>query len=140
MRKRTATVLMVTLLVAMGFLTMAMGQRPFGPGQAPEGNFEDQLSELRERLALTDEQAEQVRPILEESREKMLALRDKFQGQGRSRSNMQSFRAEIEKLTKETEGKLEMVLTDEQMKEYKEIQEARRDARRGRRGQRPGRR
>ena len=70
----------------------------------------------------------------------MLALGGKYQSQQRSRSTMQSIRADMQALQKQTEEKLADVLTEEQMKIYKKVQEERMEARRGGRGRGQGRR
>jgi len=93
--------------------------------QRPVGSLEDgseYFDQFTERLALSQQQAEQIRPILQHSREKQRLLRDKYQEDSRSPSTLQSFRKEREELRQEIEKRLAAVLSQEQMREYRKMQ------------------
>ncbi|MEM6647939.1 MAG: hypothetical protein AAF730_16980 [Bacteroidota bacterium] len=105
----------------------------------------ENFQEIRARLALTDAQTEQLRPILAEQAEQMEAIREKYgftgqrgQGGGRGqrpdRSQMQAMRADLETLRTQTDAKLATVLSEEQMAEWKTMQAERQERRGGRRG------
>ncbi|GAB5521294.1 MAG: hypothetical protein RhofKO_35450 [Rhodothermales bacterium] len=122
--------------------TAANGQQPDRRQQAVE-NFQA----ISQRLALTDDQTEKIRPILAEQAEQTQAIREKYgltgRGQGGGggqrpdRSQMQAMRADLETVREQTEAKLSTVLSDTQMEEWKAMQ-AERQERRGQRGGRRG--
>ena len=131
--------MMISITFALLMAWSAFAQRPMGSPQDGR-NLEEQFDQIHERLALSDQQAEEIRPILEESRDKMRELREKYRDQARSRSTMESFRAEMEELRTETDERLTTVLTDAQIEEYREMERERRETLRQNRGQgeRPG--
>jgi len=96
----------------------AYAQRPVGSLE----NGSEYFDQFTERLALSQQQAEQIRPILQHSREKQRLLRDKYQEDSRSPSTLQSFRKEREELRQEIEKRLAAVLSQEQMREYRKMQ------------------
>lgn len=143
-RERQIVKILMMISIAFGlFMTWsAYAQRPMGTREGAQ-NLEEQFDRIKERLALSEQQAEEIRPILEESRDKIQALREKYQEQSRSRSSMEAFRAEMEDLRTETDESLASVLTDAQLEEYRNMQGERREKLRQNRGQdrgqRPGR-
>jgi Spy/CpxP family protein refolding chaperone len=103
---------------------------------SPEQMVEEHLTRMTEDLGLTDEQVMRVRPIIEEHVAKMRTLMDKRRQQGRDPGG--SGREQTEGLRKQLEERLETVLTQEQMKTYREKQQERRERRRGRAERRGG--
>ncbi len=97
------------------------------------------MQEMRERLQLTDEQEEQVQPILAESAKRTREMLERYMSQGRSPSTMSQMREEMQKLQKENRAKLEEILSAEQLLEYDTIQQEWREERRRRMGGRGGR-
>ena len=98
--------------------------------QRPVGSLEDgseYFDQFTERLALSQQQEEQIRPILQHSREKQRLLRDKYQEDSRSPSTLQSFRKEREQLRQQTEERLATLLSDKQMTEYRKIENEERE-------------
>ena len=90
----------------------------------------EQAAQLKERLDLTDEQTKQVEQIYQESMEKMSEIRDQSDGdRGQMREKMMVYR-------EETNKKIEDVLHEDQIEDYREYQEERRQFRRERQGQR----
>ncbi len=79
------------------------------------------------RLALSEQQAEQIRPILQENREKIGLLRDQFLNGSPSPSTMHSFSKEREALRQETEKRLANLLSDRQMTEYGKMENEERE-------------
>jgi hypothetical protein len=78
-------------------------------------------------LALSEQQAEQIRPILQESREKIGLLRDQYQRESPAPSTLRSFSKEREELRQKTEKRLATLLTDKQLTEYGKIEKEERE-------------
>ena len=95
-----------------------------------------QLEQAKDRLNLTDEQVEQVKPILKESIEASKQVLDKHgidlsvPKEQRTRPSFREMRAikkDMKAVRTATTEKLAVVLSDEQLDAYKEIQEERRE-------------
>jgi Spy/CpxP family protein refolding chaperone len=94
-------------------------------GHTPAGKAPDQIiSEMKERLNLTEEQAVQFHPIMEEYIEKRLALVQKCGG--KDLGGMRSLRNEMQELREKTEKQLETILTETQMEEFRKMQDEQR--------------
>ena len=105
--------------------------------------FQQRLEETRSRLNLTDEQVEQVRPILRAGFEALLEvleehgidLQDRSGAAGRLRfRQLRRLQRDLNAVREQTIEDLDDVLTDEQLETYKEIQEENRQAIRKRLG------
>ena len=83
----------------------------------------EQIEELRERLDLTEEQEEQIRPILADAGKQIRKLHSSARDQERSRENMMAMREQAKRIHQETRAKLEPILSSEQLAEYDAIQE-----------------
>jgi cyanate lyase len=79
------------------------------------------ISGLTTRVNMTAEQAQQVLPILKDHFANQRALVEKYQEQGRKA--FRDFRNEHQQLQKETEERLQEILTAEQLQEFKAFQE-----------------
>ena len=125
------------VLLATGSPAGAAQQRG-GEGLA---QLQERLEEARARLKLTEEQTEQVRPILRAGMEKQMAVLEKHgidlggEGAARrgrpSRQRLRELRAlggDLEAVRKETRRELKDVLSKEQFKEFRKIQEEGREA------------
>ena len=95
-----------------------------------------QLEQAKDRLNLTDEQVEQVKPILRESIEASKQVLDKHgidlsvPKEQRTRPSFREMRAikkDMKAVRTATTEKLAVVLSDDQLDAYKEIQEERRE-------------
>ena len=142
-RRIVKTLMMISIAFALIMGWSAYAQRPMGSPQG-DRNPEEQIERLKERLDLSDQQAEELQPIFEESREKLEALREQYQDQERSQETMEALRNERAELQEETNQKLATILSDEQMTQYRDLQGERPNMRQGQRqgdgqGQRPGR-
>lgn len=86
------------------------------PGQGRGGDR--MIQQLRERLKLTDEQFEKLKPILQAQAEEMRALRQEAQGGDRSglREKAQAIRAKYK-------GQIEAILTEEQKELFAQMQQ-----------------
>ncbi|MBK5096831.1 MAG: Spy/CpxP family protein refolding chaperone [Gemmatimonadetes bacterium] len=90
-----------------------------GPGGRRMLSPDERLAQLTEQLDLTDEQATQMKPIIEEQSKKQQEL---FQNAGGDRATM---RAEMTKLMEDTDKQYAEVLTEEQMNKYREMRQER---------------
>lgn len=120
---------------AAGRVSTALGQEEARTEQPEE--FRQRLEEARTRLDLTDEQAEQVGPILREgheARQEVLREYGIHTGGRSGGANRLGFRQlrrlqrELNAVREQTLEDLDAVLTDEQLEAYKEIQEENRQA------------
>lgn len=73
------------------------------------------VSHLKDRLNLTDDQANKIQPIIEESMQKQAALRD-----------------QMLQLRQSTDAKISAVLTPEQSKKFRQLKDERRERMRSR--------
>jgi len=127
-KKRTGRYAISTILAA-GFIIiilgliaqplMAKGKGRFGPPRSPD----EIVQTLTDRLDLSDEQAEAVRPIIEEKSLLMKQIRDK-KGSYRKES-----RSEMRRLKWDTDIQLGRILTDEQVDKYLELKQEQREMR-----------
>jgi len=124
--------LLVTATMACSSLNTQKARR------VPGGKSADQIiSDMKNRLNLTDEQEAKIRPIIEEQVKNRAALIEKYRGQGRE--GMSSMRNELQALNQSTENQLQSILTKEQMEEYRKMQaEEREQMRKGSRSRRSG--
>ena len=118
MYKLILTNLMLFFLLIIFSCSQEQGRR-FSP--------EEQIKDLKEKLELTEEQTEKVKTIIEEQSKEMAELRENFEGE---RFEMRDAMMEIRD---ETNQEIDLILTDEQQKEYEKIREERRGQRRNRR-------
>jgi len=94
------------------------------------------IAEIRQRLKLTDQQMQQVRPILLEYLKEQDAIRKKYGGKGFA--GIQDLMSNMRKLNGKTNGRLEKVVTAEQFTEYQKFQRELRAKARAARGGPPG--
>lgn len=114
--RRTLTVLVASFALAV-FATPALAQQ--GQGGRRMMDPDERLAQLTEQLDLTDEQAKELRPIIEEQTKKQEEI---FQNASGDRETM---RADMMKLLDETEKAYAEVLTEEQMNQYREMMQRR---------------
>jgi len=85
---------------------------------------EQVIERLSGRLNLTEEQAVEITPIIQESIEKKRLIFDKY---GAERQNTrQAMRAEMQTVGDETEAELSTLLTDEQMEDLRTFRDQKR--------------
>lgn len=98
--------------------------------------FEQRMRDTRERLELSDEQVEAIKPVLRESAEKRGAILQSYgfsieggreSGERLGFRKARAMRSEMEGVRDETEQAMEEILDDEQMDEYLEIAEERQE-------------
>lgn len=126
------------------------------PGGERLAQLQERLNEAKERMKLTDEQVERMRPIFREGMEKQMAVLEKHgidlrgprdggaQGsrqRGAARQNLRQLRElgdDLDVVRKETRKQLKDILSKEQFKEFKKIQEEGREEMRRRIRERMG--
>ena len=126
-------VLILTLISINLSAILALSAYAERPVDSLEGVHQP-FDQFTERLALSEQQAEQIRPILQENREKIGLLRDQYLKGSPSPSTLHSFSKERETLRQETEERLATLLSDRQMTEYGEIENEEREKIRLRQG------
>jgi hypothetical protein len=85
----------------------------------------ERLQQIKDRLQLTPEQAEQVRPVFVEEIQQLKAVRDKYKsddGDQNRRAKMKMGR-EMRGIQKATDDKLQKILSAQQMDQMKKIRE-----------------
>ncbi|MCB0283433.1 MAG: hypothetical protein KDF60_12695 [Calditrichaeota bacterium] len=87
----------------------------------PRFSIDDQIKDLKQKLELSDQQADQIRTILEEQRDQFEKLREEAGG---DRSQM---RERFMQVREETDSKIKDILDDDQKEKYGQIQEERRE-------------
>jgi hypothetical protein len=95
------------------------GQERNAPPGAEQAR--QRLEQIKERLALTPEQVEQVRPILQDEVQKLKALRETHSSGGRR--DRRKLGRELKHIQGETDDQLKKVLSKEQMKELKKLRD-----------------
>ncbi len=118
--------LAIGTVVALALGVSAFAQGPGGGrGGDPKQMVERQINGMKERLNLTADQETKLRPILEASMTKQMALREKYKpepGQPPSKEMMD----DMAKVRKETLEKIGTVLDADQMKKYEAMMAERR--------------
>jgi hypothetical protein len=117
------------LLVLLPVLAMA--------GSAKDIVFGQRLADTRSRLELTDEQVEQITPVLQDAFRTQAGILEKYgvdlENRGQSSPRMgprqlRSMAQELKAVRADTRQHLQGMLTEAQMEEYDRIQEERRSA------------
>jgi hypothetical protein len=114
----------VALLLAVFLAAPVVSAQESKRRLTPEERLEKTMTELKELLALSEEQQALVRTFFQDYYGKLQALRDTHGGKG-SRER-KKYREERQSLREELEAKLNTALTGEQMKKYRAYQEERR--------------
>jgi Spy/CpxP family protein refolding chaperone len=112
-------IIILTLLLIGTLPGRAAAQEPTAPA-VPE-QARQRIEQIKERLKLTPEQVEQVRPILADEVQKLKALRESNSGGGRR--DRRKMAREFKRIQGETDDQLKKVLSKEQMKELKTLRD-----------------
>jgi Spy/CpxP family protein refolding chaperone len=113
------------LIFGLALLTPAASRLALAQEDQAAPSARKQIENLKERLKLTPEQVEKVKPILEQQRQKLRELREQSGGE-RSRRGRVGMARQARKIRKETDAELKQILSPEQMKELDKIREERR--------------
>ena len=113
-----------SMVAVFMFVGAAQAQRP--EGRDPKQMLDRQVTAMKERLKLTDDQVAKVKPILADSMKSMMEMREKYgppqPGEGPSEEMMAAMRKNRE----DTNKKLSEVLSKDQMTEYEKMMSERR--------------
>jgi len=121
-----AALAVVVLIAASGLIAQPMFAEAKNRS-GPPGSADEVMQVLTERLELTPEQVDAVRPIIEEK------VKTQYEIWGKKDADRRARRAEMRKLRWNTEIRLSEILTDEQVDKYLELrQEQRKEFKRGR--------
>lgn len=128
--------MIVAAAVLVTSATQALAQ---GISDERLGDSEERIEEFQTRLRLTDEQLEEMRPVIAENSEKIrLALEEAGLQQGGGGASSLGRRGrirlgrQIRDIQEETDKKMREILMDEQLDEYEAIQAERREELRAR--------
>jgi Spy/CpxP family protein refolding chaperone len=106
-------------VLALGLsLSVAQAQDQQAPPAGRRGgpmNAERQIEQMRQQLNLTDDQVNQIRPILADSQKQMMALR------GDSTVSQEDRRAKMMSIHQDSIAKVKAVLTDAQKTQYEQM-------------------
>jgi len=116
-RIRGPLTVFVALFALVLVSTPALAQQ--GPGGRRMLSSDERLAQLTEQLDLTDEQAKQMKPIIEEQSKKQQEIFDSASG------DRETMRAEMMNLMEETDEQYAEVLTEEQMNTYRKMRQQR---------------
>ncbi len=119
-------VIILTIISINLSLILALSAYAESPVETLEGVHEP-FDQVTARLSLSKQQAEQIRPILQENREKIGLLRDQYQRESPAPSTLSYFSKEREKLRQKTEKRLATLLSDKQMTEYGKMEKEERE-------------
>ena len=115
--------LAIHAFIALAFIGVTVPPAAAQQGPPPGGrrmlDADERLARLTESLELTDEQVEQMKPIVEEQTRKQKEL---FESAGADRAAMRDAMME---LVAETDAAYAKVLTEEQMVKYREMRQQR---------------
>lgn len=118
---QTAAIAALALLCSVG---VVLSQRPDGPPRMdPARMVERQVADMKDRLKLTSDQEAKIKPILEESSKKTMAMREKMEP---GRPPTEEMMTEMRESREATAKKVNEILTDEQQAEYKKMMSERR--------------
>lgn len=100
--------------------TFALAQTD--PSAAIPDQAIERLAQIKERLALTPEQTEQLKPIFTDEIQQLKALQTKYGSSDSRRSRMKMMR-EAKQIRGESDKKLKTVLSKQQMSELQKMRE-----------------
>lgn len=107
-------------LTLLSFTTLALAQT--APSAAVSGQALERLEQIKQRLALTPEQTEQLKPIFADEIQQLKALQSKYGSSDSRRSRMKMMR-EAKQIREESDKKLKTVLSKQQMSELQKMRE-----------------
>ena len=99
-----------------------------------QAKLQERMAETRARLELTDEQVEQMQPVMQSATEAQQAILQRYgidlddpsSNKRLGFRDARKLKSDMSKVRSDTVKQLEQILSDEQLKEFKKIQEERR--------------
>lgn len=116
---------LATFAIALQIGGVASAQ---GAARAVNPQLLERLQEMKDRLALTPEQVEQMRPVVEAELENVMALRDRYQAGPQNRRSRLTLARQLRAIQDATDQQLEAVLSMAQLDELKRLRDERREA------------
>ncbi|HEX5786858.1 MAG TPA: hypothetical protein VFY03_01665 [Woeseiaceae bacterium] len=110
-----------TMLVAAAVLALAGGAQRAHAQQGTGEKLAEYTAAARERLGLTDEQVEQIRPLMEERNRRFAEIRERHAGDD-SRAAKRAMMKEARAAQTDYEAAVEPLLTEEQVTEWRAMQ------------------
>ena len=123
----------LTLFISLMVISLALSYDALAFQKSSAGNTEHRIRVLSEQLELTEEQAQQIRPILENQNQKRNEILESYAALGND--DRRALKAEMRTLREDTHSQIKALLTEEQIAKYKNWQEERRRKMRNRGGQ-----
>jgi hypothetical protein len=114
------------VLAAIATISPAFAQGRGRQGRDPKQRLERQMSQLKDRLSLSPDQEKEVRSILEDSFNKTMAVREKYQSTEPGQRPPREAMEELRKIRAGTRAELGNVLNEKQMEEYQKLRGERR--------------
>jgi hypothetical protein len=120
------------LIAGLAFAGTTLAQQAGRPAPSPE--MQQRIAQAKARLQLTPEQEPQLRALLEEEGGKLRALQQKYVGDDSAQAHSAK-RQEARAIQQDFRGKLQAVLTPQQLSEWDQMARERRAEMRERRHQ-----
>jgi Spy/CpxP family protein refolding chaperone len=117
-------ILLITLAICLISTILVANAFSFEGRRGPDP--EKMLSHLTEELALSDDQANQIRPLLEAQAEK----RQKLFSESSSGGDRRAMREQMRAIHEETDKQIESILTPEQVEQFQELRKRMRSKKR----------
>jgi hypothetical protein len=124
----------VIAAIAIVILAATSSAAAQNAGQTQGERIEQRLAQMKERLQLTPEQVEQVKPILADEMQALKNLRDQYDGGGQSRRGRLKLARQARDIQSKSDERLKKILSKSQMDELKKIREELRQQLRSRSG------
>lgn len=118
----------LAMILLLAFAPFATAQSASAPQRAER--LQERLQQIKERLKLTPDQVDQVRPVIAAEAEQLKALREKYGSGDQSRRTRMKMGRELRGIRNETDEKLKRILSKDQMNELKKMREEWRQERR----------
>ena len=104
--------------ISLAISGVASGQTP---SLTPEQKIEKRLAHVQKRLGLTDQQVDQLKTILVQNEQKILADRQALAATSKGTDARKDARKQIATDSKDETGQLKGVLSPEQLKKFKQM-------------------
>jgi hypothetical protein len=124
--KALARSMMLAAAVVLAALPAAAGEEKATKPQVSKEDIQKQVTEIKARLNLSEEQEQQIKPLVQEEMQKLKAIKAKY-GDDTTRRNKRKMFREAKSVQEDFEGKLSKVLNKDQMKIWKDMQKERRE-------------
>ncbi len=128
--KRVSLAMAGLLLLLCAGTALSQGRKGGDPAQM----VDRQVTAMKDRLKLTDDQEKKVKTILQDQMKKQAELRQKYNMQPGERPPQEAMEA-MKKLREDVNTKMSEVLSKEQMADYQKMMEERRQQFGGRKKQ-----